>query len=110
MEIAINDVEVDLQMKLGAAGEAFFVEEVLSEENVPYNLATSPIPSSSYLLDNKFNFKERNKVIGSFFYSFKNHYIKNNFSIYSSLSQFSTRENDLAEKLLLFGGVEIEQF
>ena len=38
-------------MKLGDAGEAFFVEEC-SEENFPTELATSPIPSFEMLLDN----------------------------------------------------------
>lgn len=44
-------------MKLGQAGEAFFVEKVKSrKEDVPYNLATSPIPSSTFLTDDQFNF------------------------------------------------------
>ena len=60
MEISINDEEVDLQMKLGQAGEAFFVEKIAPSfegSNVPYNLATSPIPSSTFLNDEQFNFK-----------------------------------------------------
>lgn len=55
VEIAINNVEVDLQMKLGVAGEAFFVERASMKESIPLNLATSPLPSSSNLLDFQFS-------------------------------------------------------
>jgi Uncharacterized protein involved in plasmid maintenance len=67
VEIAINDEEVDLQMKLGRAGEAFFVEQVLFQENVPYNLATSPIPSAAFM-EPQFNFKvdEPSETVKSF--------------------------------------------
>ncbi|KAN0025260.1 hypothetical protein ACTFIU_003520 [Dictyostelium citrinum] len=41
--IYVNGQKTDLQMKLGQAGEAFFVEE--SDDPVPPLLATSPIPS-----------------------------------------------------------------
>ncbi|XP_066916021.1 phosphatidate phosphatase LPIN2-like [Clytia hemisphaerica] len=61
VEISINDEEVDIQMKLGQAGEAFFVEKIASSPDgdiVPYNLATSPIPSSTFLTDEQFNFKK----------------------------------------------------
>ena len=80
MEIAINDEEVDLQMKLGQAGEAFFVEQVWSQaENVPYNLATSPIPSTAYM-NPQFNFKveESNEAVSLFYhfcFSFLFHYL-----------------------------------
>jgi len=50
VDISVNGKEVDLHMKLGDAGEAFFVEEC-SEENFPTELATSPIPSYEMLLD-----------------------------------------------------------
>lgn len=60
VEIAINDEEVDLQMKLGRAGEAFFVEKLWSRENIPYNLATSPIPSSNFLSE-KYDFALANQ-------------------------------------------------
>ncbi|EGC35488.1 hypothetical protein DICPUDRAFT_33329 [Dictyostelium purpureum] len=43
ISIYVNGQKTDLQMKLGQAGEAFFVEE--SDEPVPDILATSPIPS-----------------------------------------------------------------
>ncbi|XP_003746080.1 phosphatidate phosphatase LPIN3 [Galendromus occidentalis] len=42
VEIYINDEPTDLRMKLGASGEAFFVEA--SEDEPPAHLATSPIP------------------------------------------------------------------
>lgn len=36
-------------MKLGESGEAFFVEECSDDdEEVPENLATSPIPTNEY--------------------------------------------------------------
>ena len=50
VDISINGKDVDLHMKLGDAGEAFFVEECL-EENFPTELATSPIPSFETLMD-----------------------------------------------------------
>lgn len=31
-------------MKLGESGEAFFVEELVDENDIPEHLATSPIP------------------------------------------------------------------
>lgn len=34
-------------MKLGESGEAFFVEECL-EEDLPANMATSPLPTSDF--------------------------------------------------------------
>ena len=50
VDISINGKDVDLHMKLGDAGEAFFVEECL-EENFPNELATSPIPSFQSFMD-----------------------------------------------------------
>ncbi|XP_071960100.1 phosphatidate phosphatase LPIN3-like isoform X2 [Antedon mediterranea] len=47
VDIEVNGEPVDLQMKLGENGEAFFVEETSSEEFLPANLATSPIPMST---------------------------------------------------------------
>ncbi|XP_016970220.1 phosphatidate phosphatase LPIN2 isoform X4 [Drosophila rhopaloa] len=48
VDIEINGAPVDIQMKLGDSGEAFFVEECLEDEDeeLPANLATSPIPNS----------------------------------------------------------------
>ncbi|KAM5304104.1 phosphatidate phosphatase LPIN3 isoform 3-T4 [Glossophaga mutica] len=45
VDIEINGEPVDLHMKLGDSGEAFFVQELESdEEQVPPRLCTSPIP------------------------------------------------------------------
>ncbi|XP_012310426.2 phosphatidate phosphatase LPIN3 isoform X1 [Aotus nancymaae] len=45
VDIEINGEPVDLHMKLGDSGEAFFVQELESdEEHVPARLCTSPIP------------------------------------------------------------------
>ncbi|KAL1787099.1 phosphatidate phosphatase LPIN3 isoform X1 [Sigmodon hispidus] len=45
VDIEINGESVDLHMKLGDSGEAFFVQELDSdEEDVPPRLCTSPIP------------------------------------------------------------------
>ena len=47
VDIEINGEPVPLQMKLGDAGEAFFVEEI-ENENLS-DFYTSPIPSSEAL-------------------------------------------------------------
>ncbi|XP_037893376.1 phosphatidate phosphatase LPIN2 isoform X3 [Glossina fuscipes] len=54
VDIEINGEAVDIHMKLGDSGEAFFVEECPEEdvEELPENLATSPIPSDHF--PNKF--------------------------------------------------------
>lgn len=44
VEVAVNGVATDLQMKVGEAGEAFFV--VKTETLVPSEYATSPIPQA----------------------------------------------------------------
>ncbi|XP_061110557.1 phosphatidate phosphatase LPIN2-like isoform X2 [Conger conger] len=49
VDIEVNGVPVDLHMKLGANGEAFFVEETEQENIFPAYLATSPIPSEDQL-------------------------------------------------------------
>ncbi|XP_011660379.1 phosphatidate phosphatase LPIN2 isoform X2 [Strongylocentrotus purpuratus] len=59
VDIQINGEPVDLYMKLGESGEAFFVEEIEEEDNVPDHLATSPIPTSGNL------FKEGMKELHS---------------------------------------------
>ncbi|NXC58235.1 LPIN3 phosphatase, partial [Aleadryas rufinucha] len=43
VDIEINGEPVDLHMKLGDNGEAFFVEESEEHEGIPYFLCTSPI-------------------------------------------------------------------
>ncbi|XP_052861602.1 phosphatidate phosphatase LPIN2 [Anopheles cruzii] len=50
VDIELNGEPVELQMKLGESGEAFFVEEWDDDDSeVPAHMATSPIPSHSYL-------------------------------------------------------------
>ncbi|XP_071854134.1 phosphatidate phosphatase LPIN3-like isoform X2 [Apostichopus japonicus] len=52
VDIEINGQPVNLYMKLGDNGEAFFVEETNEEEeSVPANLATSPIHSDLALME-----------------------------------------------------------
>ncbi|KAJ8322304.1 hypothetical protein KUTeg_000775 [Tegillarca granosa] len=52
VDIEINGEPVDLQMKLGDSGEAFFVTELEEPaEDIPAYLATSPIPSSADLME-----------------------------------------------------------
>jgi phosphatidate phosphatase LPIN len=48
VDIEINGEPVDIHMKLGESGEAFFVEECPEGdlEVLPHHMATSPIPSS----------------------------------------------------------------
>ncbi|XP_053689451.1 phosphatidate phosphatase LPIN3 [Sabethes cyaneus] len=49
VDIEVNGEPVDIHMKLGESGEAFFVEECPEEDgDVPAHMATSPIPSSSF--------------------------------------------------------------
>ncbi|XP_055614352.1 phosphatidate phosphatase LPIN3 [Uranotaenia lowii] len=49
VDIEINGEPVDIHMKLGESGEAFFVEECFEEDGeVPAHMATSPIPNSSF--------------------------------------------------------------
>uniref|UniRef100_A0A4W4F1X9 phosphatidate phosphatase n=1 Tax=Electrophorus electricus TaxID=8005 RepID=A0A4W4F1X9_ELEEL len=50
IDIEINGESVDLHMKLGDNGEAFFVQETeVQDEVVPAHLATSPIPTESHM-------------------------------------------------------------
>ncbi|KAM8714331.1 hypothetical protein ACLKA7_014460 [Drosophila subpalustris] len=57
VDMEINGIPVDIQMKLGDSGEAFFVEECPDDddEELPENLATSPIPKSFLQSLNKGN-------------------------------------------------------
>uniref|UniRef100_A0A7N9AN20 phosphatidate phosphatase n=1 Tax=Mastacembelus armatus TaxID=205130 RepID=A0A7N9AN20_9TELE len=51
IDIEVNGEPVDLHMKLGDNGEAFFVQEAEQQNQiVPAHLATSPIPTESHLL------------------------------------------------------------
>lgn len=50
MDIEVNGEPVEIHMKLGDSGEAFFVEEMAEDDAaVPDNLATSPIPTSQFM-------------------------------------------------------------
>ncbi|XP_073347110.1 phosphatidate phosphatase LPIN2 isoform X2 [Pagrus major] len=49
IDIEVNGEPVDLHMKLGDNGEAFFVQESEQQNIVPAHLATSPIPTESHL-------------------------------------------------------------
>lgn len=53
VDIEINGEPIDLHMKLGEAGEAFFVQEIESEEeqDVPEYLATSPLPCGESIME-----------------------------------------------------------
>lgn len=46
VDVQVNGEPLDIHMKLGESGEAFFVEEVQDSDNeeIPEHLATSPIP------------------------------------------------------------------
>ncbi|XP_063702391.1 phosphatidate phosphatase LPIN3 isoform X2 [Culicoides brevitarsis] len=50
VDIEVNGEPVDIHMKLGESGEAFFVEEVSEDdlEVLPEHMATSPIPTSEF--------------------------------------------------------------
>ncbi|XP_029930169.1 phosphatidate phosphatase LPIN2 isoform X2 [Myripristis murdjan] len=49
IDIEVNGEPVDLHMKLGDSGEAFFVQETEQQNIVPAHLATSPIPTEGHL-------------------------------------------------------------
>ncbi|KAI3374802.1 hypothetical protein L3Q82_021357 [Scortum barcoo] len=49
IDIEVNGEPVELHMKLGDNGEAFFVQESEQQNIVPAHLATSPIPTESHL-------------------------------------------------------------
>ena len=54
MDIEINGESLDIHMKLGDSGEAFFVEEVTrselgEDEEIPPHLACSPIPDDDFM-------------------------------------------------------------
>nr|XP_020490866.1 phosphatidate phosphatase LPIN2-like isoform X2 [Labrus bergylta] len=49
IDIEVNGEPVELHMKLGDNGEAFFVQETEQLNIVPAHLATSPIPTESHL-------------------------------------------------------------
>lgn len=52
VDIEINGEPVDIQMKLGDSGEAFFVEEVTDDdEDIPFDLATSPLTYDSDFME-----------------------------------------------------------
>ncbi|XP_052763663.1 phosphatidate phosphatase LPIN3-like isoform X1 [Mya arenaria] len=52
VDIEVNGETIDVQMKLGDTGEAFFVEELEDDtEELPEYLATSPFPSDSDLME-----------------------------------------------------------
>lgn len=55
VDIEVNDEPVDLKMKLGDSGEAFFVEECPEDDldRLPANLVTSPIPPEFALYDDQ---------------------------------------------------------
>ncbi|XP_075210050.1 phosphatidate phosphatase LPIN isoform X2 [Lycorma delicatula] len=64
VDIEINGEPVDIHMKLGESGEAFFVEEVApgeegEEEFIPPHLACSPIPVESSFQDRFLAERER---------------------------------------------------
>lgn len=50
VDIEVNGEPVDIHMKLGESGEAFFVEECSEGdlEELPQHMATSPIPQHEY--------------------------------------------------------------
>jgi phosphatidate phosphatase LPIN len=50
VDIEVNGEPVDIHMKLGESGEAFFVEEVPEDDSeiLPEHMATSPIPQNEF--------------------------------------------------------------
>lgn len=50
MDIEVNGEPVNIHMKLGESGEAFFVQECEDNDlnELPANLATSPLPTNEF--------------------------------------------------------------
>lgn len=50
VDIEVNGEPVDIHMKLGESGEAFFVQECPENDlkELPANLATSPLPTEEF--------------------------------------------------------------
>ncbi|KAK2720785.1 hypothetical protein QYM36_004604 [Artemia franciscana] len=61
VDILVNGETVDIHMKLGESGEAFFVEEILEAEECPPFLVTSPIPAEKPddFADTQFPYRNR---------------------------------------------------
>lgn len=59
VDIEVNGEPVNIHMKLGESGEAFFVQECRENDldELPENLATSPLPSEEYA--NQYNERYR---------------------------------------------------
>ncbi|XP_033106189.1 phosphatidate phosphatase LPIN2-like [Anneissia japonica] len=93
VDIEVNGEPVDLQMKLGENGEAFFVEQMSSEEFLPANLATSPIPSSVEFME-----KGLKKM-----HSEVNHELLGNMQTTSSKDDAASNVNDLDIDRLVAG-------
>ncbi|KAM4605713.1 phosphatidate phosphatase LPIN2 [Polymixia lowei] len=49
IDIEVNGEPVELHMKLGDNGEAFFVQETEQQNIIPAHLATSPIPTEGHM-------------------------------------------------------------
>ena len=65
VDIEVNGEPVDIHMKLGDTGEAFFVEEAEEDENeVPAHLATSPIPDEMNINDFSRALEEKISIVG----------------------------------------------
>uniref|UniRef100_A0A8C8DTD1 phosphatidate phosphatase n=1 Tax=Oryzias sinensis TaxID=183150 RepID=A0A8C8DTD1_9TELE len=62
IDIEINGEYVELQMKLGDNGEAFFVQETEQNTIVPAHLATSPIPTEEALIRSRDSRCERSSA------------------------------------------------
>ena len=54
VDIEVNGEPVDIHMKLGESGEAFFVQECAEDdlEILPEHMATSPIPTTDSFINN----------------------------------------------------------
>lgn len=64
MDIEVNGEPVDIHMKLGDTGEAFFVEEAEEDDDeVPAHLATSPIPDDTNIHDFARQVEEKISVV-----------------------------------------------
>lgn len=50
VDIEVNGEPVNIHMKLGESGEAFFVQEYLENDfdELPANLTTSPLPTDEF--------------------------------------------------------------
>lgn len=110
VDIEINGEPLDIHMKLGETGEAFFVEELDDEKEIPDHLATSPIPVSEFETMFKSQNRRRSLDLG------ENSDLENQVNDYSKRrytadndSNSKSRERDFLKRQITLGNIEVTE-